>query len=306
MDENEAVSQRFNGTVALWYTSHHAVTTRDWDNIREFEGRYHPSLGYYKNDDPAVLRQHLQWMRRAGVDAIVYDCYGCKQLECTDMPTDRTLPLLMEELAHQEGESRKIQLIIWLEKYIYNPSLEQYRTALAWVKENLAEQPYYYQWGGRPLVVTYHNGPNEAIDEIEWENDYFALKRIRPYHSDVWSYVEHYPQRLGRDWMVVSPGFDPYLEQAYLAKYVNNEANPDLNKIREEGRKYAADRGNGEFFTKQLLRARQGDPKIIFISGWNDWQYANHIEPAAEYGCQYVDMAARLLGREAETAPYRD
>ena len=50
---------------------------------------------------------------------------------------------------------------------------------------------------------------------------------------------------------------------------------------------------------------RYGNP-IHLHSGWNDWQYANQIEPAVEYGCQYVDLAASLLGRAAETAPYRD
>ena len=68
-------------------------------------------------------------------------------------------------------------------------------------------------------MLTYHNGDNHAIDEVEWENEFFTLRRIRPYHSDVWSYVEHYPQRLSREWMAVSPGSDPYLEHAYLAKY---------------------------------------------------------------------------------------
>lgn len=67
-----------------------------------------------------------------------------------------------------------------------------------------------------------------------------------------------------------------------------------------------ADREDGAFFERQLLRARAGNPEIIFISGWNDWQYGNQIEPAEEYGCQYVDLAARLLGRERETAAYRD
>ena len=154
-------------------------------------------------------------------------------------------------------------------------------------------------------MVTYHNGTNEAIDEIEWENDYFTLRRIRPYHSDVWSYVEHYPQRLNREWMVASPGSDPYLELAYLAKYYHKDPQPDLAKIRQDSLKSADDRAGGEYFKKQLLRARDGNPNILFISGWNDWQYANHIEPAVEYGYQYVDMAARLLGRTDETAHYR-
>ena len=66
-----------------------------------------------------------------------------------------------------------------------------------------------------------------------------------------------------------------------------------------------ADREDGAYFERQMLRARYADPDIIFISGWNDWQYANHIEPTEEYGFQYVDTAATLLGRAEETQPYR-
>jgi hypothetical protein len=305
MDEQQAVATRYDGTVAVWYSAHYQKDPRDWNNIEEFKGQYHPLQGYYRCDDRDVLRRQLHEMRRAGVDAIVYDCYGTAKFELTDLPEDRTLKLLAEELAHQEGESRKLKLIIWLEKYYVNPTIENYRLALRHVRENLAECDFYYRYDDRPLVVTYHNGNNMAIDEIEWENDYFTLKRIRPYHSDVWSYVEHYPQRLNREWMVASPGFDPYLEMAYVAKYYHKEPDPDFEQIRARGREYAADRENGEYFKKQLLRCRYGDPRVIFISGWNDWQYANHIEPAVEYGYQYVDMAARLLGREAETAAYR-
>jgi hypothetical protein len=306
MDEQQAISTSYNGTVAVWFTTHYQTDPRDWRNIEEFHGQYHPLAGYYKSEDPQVLRQQLHDMRRAGIDAIVYDCYGTAQWTLADLPNDRALALLCDELSHQEEEARKLQLIIWLEKYFINPPLAEYRDALRYVRENLAERGFYYRYGGRPLVVTYHNGTNEAIDEIEWENDYFTLRRIRPYHSDVWSYVEHYPQRLNREWMVASPGSDPYLELAYLAKYYHKDPQPDYEKIRQDSLKSADDREGGEYFKKQLLRARYGNPNIIFISGWNDWQYANHIEPAVEYGYQYVDMAARLLGRAAETASYRD
>jgi hypothetical protein len=305
MNTAEAQASRYEGTVAVWFTSHYQIDSRDWDNIEEFDGPHHPLVGYYKSDDAGVLRQQLQWMRRAGIDAIVYDVFSSGKWDLSDLPKDRTLALLAEELDQQEDEERKLHLIIWLEKYLGNPSLDQYRYALDYVREHMAERDSYFRYAGRPLVVTYHNGRNEAIDQIEWENEYFALYRIRPYYSDVWCYVDHYPQRLSREWMVASPGFDPYLEHAYVAKHVRGEAEPDLDEIYRASRKGAAEREGGAYFEKQLLRARYGNPDIIFISGWNDWQYANQIEPAVEYGFQYVDQAARLLGREAETAAYR-
>ena len=305
MTEQQAQSQRFNGTVAVFFTAHYQVTTRDWDNIREFNGPHHPLAGPYRSDDPVVLTRQLHEMRRAGIDAIVYDCYGFREWTLTDMPKDRTLAMLADSLDHQSNETRKLKLIIWLEKYMYNPTLEEYRFALDYVRKHLAGREFYVAWQGRPLVLTYHNGDNQAIDEVEWENDFFTLRRVRPYQSDVWSYINHYPQRLSREWMVASPGFDPYLENAYIETHVKKEPNVDLDALRRDTRKHAADREDGAYFRKQLLRAREGDPAFLFLSGWNDWQYASQIEPAVEYGFQYVDMAARLLGRQAETAPYR-
>lgn len=306
MNETKAQTTRFEGTVAVFFACHYQVDRRDWTNIEEFGGPHHPLIGYYKSDDPEVIQQQLRWMRRAGIDAIVYNAYGTVKMDPVDLPKDRALALLVEALEHQDTEQRKLQLIIYVEKYIGNPTLDEYRCALNYVREHLAEKAFYYHYEGRPLVVTYHNGRNDVIDEIEWENEYFTLRRVRPYYSDVWCYVDHYPQRLSREWMVASPGFDSYLEHAYIAKHVDKQVDFDLDKIRKDTRKGAAEREEGAYFERQLLRARHGNPNIIFISGWNDWQYANQIEPAVEYEYQYVDMAARLLGRKVETALYRD
>ncbi len=260
--------------------------------IEEFKGQYHPLYGYYQCDDPQILRRQLHDIRRAGIDTIVCCCYGSVEFDLMDLPKDRTLALLAQELAGQEAESRKLKLVIYLEGYVAHPDLESYRFALNYIRENLAGCDFYFQYAGRPLVLIYYDGDNYAIDEVEWENDFVTLRRIKPYHSDVSSYVEHYPQRLSRKWMVASPGSDPYLAVAHMAKYVHKEAAPDFAKIRVDSLASADDREDGEYFKRQLLRARYGNPSIIFISGWNDWQYANHIEPAVEYGYKYVDMAA--------------
>ena len=158
MNADAARKNRYQGTLAVWYSTHYQVDSRDFDNVREFHGRHHPQLGSYRSDDAAVLRTHLQWMQ---------------------------------------------------------------------------------------------------------------------------------------------------MEQAYVAKYIHKESNPDYDAIRRKCDPYAAAREDGRFFEKQMLRAREGDPRIILLSTWNDWQFANQIEPAVEYGFQYVDLAGRLAGREAETEPYR-
>jgi hypothetical protein len=94
------------------------------------------------------------------------------------------------------------------------------------------------------------------------------------------------------------------MEFAFITKYVNKQP-VDTKALRERGKVVVEQRADGKTFENQLLKARQIDPKLIFISGWNDWACCLQIEPAKEYGFKYVDIAARLLGREAETRPYR-
>ena len=96
MDERKAEATRYDGTVAIWYGSHFENTGRhDWEPIKEWNGPFHPVLGEYKTDDRKVVRRHLRWLRRAGVDVIVYDtCRIQPELTLLDLPKQKTLQLL--------------------------------------------------------------------------------------------------------------------------------------------------------------------------------------------------------------------
>jgi hypothetical protein len=300
MDADRAAATRFDGTVAVWFTTHFQVTSRDWDTIRDVGGPHHPAAGTYRSDDPATLARQLDEMRRTGIDLIIYDAFATDELPLTDFSQDRALPMLVEALSDQPGNERPLRLAMYIEKYDGDPSEEEYEAALGFIRENLADRDFYFRYRGKPLVTPFLGGYPASLDEVEWRNDDFTFRRIRPFGSDVWSYVHPYPQPLRRDWMVVSPGYDSYLEEVFLARKAGR---CDLAALREKAT--AADREDGAFFERQILRARAADPEILFISGWNDWQYANQIEPAVEYGYKYVDLAARLLGRSEETSVYR-
>ena len=305
MDAGAAERTRYQGTVAIWYGSHFEDTAKhDWEPIKEWNGPFHPLLGGYKTSDPEVVRQHLHWLRRAGVDVIFYDvCRIQPELTLLELPKQKTLQRLVDALAHQEKETRRLQLALWLEKWNSNPTAEQYRFGLEYVRETLALNDLYYRLDGKPLVVTYLNGASPEIDAIDRE--YAPLLSIRRLSADPnvkgWKY---FGPAGDEECMTVNPGADGFLEEAFIAKYVNKKM-VDGEAYRKRGKAAFEQRAGGKYFENQLLKARQVDPKLIFISGWNDWAWCLQIEPAKEYGFQYVDLAARLLGREAETRPYR-
>lgn len=305
MDAAKAEKTRYDGTVAICYFSHFEDTaSHDWEPIKEWNGPYHPSLGEYKTDDRNIVRQHLQWLRRAGVDVIVYDVARIQpELTLLELPKQKTLQLLVEELSHQEQEPRKLKLVIWMEKWNSNPTSEQYRFGFEYIRENLASRDFYYCLDGKPLVLTYLNAPAPNLDKIDEEyKPTFTLRRVSPSRSmPGWRY---FGPAGDKECMTVNPGADGFLEDGFITKYVNKRP-VDTKALRERGKAAIAQRADGKYFENQLLEARQADPKVILISGWNDWAWCLQIEPAKEYGLKYVDIAARFLGREAETRPYR-
>lgn len=302
MTTADAENVRYNGTVAIWYSGHFEDSVaHDWVPIKEWNGPYRPLLGEYQTGDRAVVRKHLQWMRRAGVDVIVYDVVRVQpELTILELAKQKTLQLLIDELSHQEQEARKLKLAIWLEKWNTNPTPKQYRFGLEYVRKNLADRDFYYHLHGKPLLIRYPNGEAPALDAIEREPEnqsFFTLRRM----GREWSYLG---LSGNQECTTVSPGADAYLETAFITQCVNH-GEVDVEALRRHGKEVVRQRDDGRLFERQLLQARQANPELIFISGWNDWCYCLQIEPAVEYGFTYVDTAARLLGREAETARYR-
>lgn len=305
LDETTATKTRYAGTVAIWYGSHFEDSIQhDWVPIKEWNGPFHPLLGEYRTDDLDVVRQHLHWLRRAGVDLILYDvCRIQSELTLLDLSKQKTLQLIAAELSHQQGETRPLKLALWIEKWNSNPTPEQYRFGLEYIREHLADRDFYFRVDGKPLVITYLNRPSPEIDAIDRENESrFALQRVSPSRNQPgWQYLGPAGDQAC---MTVNPGADGYMEHAFITQVIRKQP-VDVEKLRAHAPKVLEQRAGGKLFAQQLLAARGVDPRVIFISGWNDWAYCLQIEPAREYGFTYVDMAARLLGREAETRPYR-
>jgi glycoprotein endo-alpha-1,2-mannosidase len=305
LDVRSAEKTRYQGKVAIWYGSHFEDTaSHDWEPIKQWNGPFHPLLGDYKTSDPEVVRQHLRWLRRAGVDVIFYDlCRVQPELTILDLPKQKTLQLIIEELSHQDKEPRKLQLAIWMEKWNSNPTAAEYRFGLDYIRKNLAGRDFYCRHDGKPLVVTYLNKPSPEIDRLDQEYaPLLTIRRISPFR-DVKGWRYFGPDG-DKECMTVNPGADGFMEEAFITKYIEKKPVDD-EAFRKRGRAAVEQRADGQYFENQLLQARQVDPQLIFISGWNDWAWCLQIEPAKEYGFKYVDIAARLLGREAETKPYR-
>jgi hypothetical protein len=313
--------------VATWFSTSYEYDQRDFDGIKKYGNAYHPTLGYYKSGDRKILETQLQWMRRAGIDFFLLDCTSSLFRGPTDAIGDRTLKAVADLLDKQESQSRKLEFCIFVEKYLMTPNAQELDAVLEYVQKELAGHRYYTKLHGKPLVILYVN--DEVNEMVKAAREKFKKLEIRVvsgefFDASYWRYVEKYPQTLSTEWIPVSPGFDSslemlYVRDAYLAtkepelkqylQHILSRWNlEDMEVTAETVRKNAffkEERLDGSTYRQQLLRAVEKNPEIIYISGWNDWQFGNQIEPGVEYGFQYVDTTADLLGRAGDVKEYR-
>ena len=297
--------------VAIWFTSTYEYDQRDFQLIQKYGNKYHPELGYYRSGDRKIMETQLDWIRKSGTDVIVFDCTSSLFRTPRDVKEDKTLKLLMELLKNQDDKKRKLYFCLFIERYVGDPKYDEILDILEYSKKNLVDFPYYFKKDGRPFFVVYANSNiTTSVKKASEKYEDFDLKIVSGEYIDpsYARYVLKYPQELRDDWMPVSPGFDSTLEQMYLRDiYLMSKDEPlrqyftkvdaDIDEVRRNPR-FVMKRESGEAYRKQLERAVKHNPEIIYISGWNDWQFGNHIEPAEEYGFKYIDLTAEILGRD--------
>lgn len=296
--------------IAVWFTSTYEYDQRDFQLIKKYGNPYHPKLGCYRSGDRKIMETQLDWMRDSGIDVIVFDCTSSLFRTPRDVIGDKTVTLLMELLKNQDDKKRKLYFCLFIERYMGDPKYDEIIDVLEYSKKSLVEFPYYFKKDGKPFFVVYANSNiTDIVEKAQKKYPYFDLKIVSGEYIDPGyaRYVLKYPQDLRDDWIPVSPGFDSSLEQMYLRdiylmskdeslrKYFS-ESDADIDKVRSNPR-FSMERENGEAYKRQLKRAIEHNPEIIFISGWNDWQFGNHIEPAEEHGDKYISIAAEMLGR---------
>ena len=135
---------------------------------------YYPALGAYSSNDPAVVEQHMRWLRQAGIGVIITSWWGQGSRE------DKVVPLLL-----QTAKRYEIKVTFHIEPY-------NGRTA-----ESLASdvQYLYEQYGSHPAFFRstatsrYSPGAEQAGMFFVWsigakgaeENPYRQITGERPW-----------------------------------------------------------------------------------------------------------------------------
>lgn len=221
-----------------------------------------PELGYYVQPDEFLYRRHIQLLSIAGVDALAFDI------------TNRiTYPehylSLLETLQKVESEGNRTQKVTFLlNSHHAGAARDVYDTLY---KPGRFE-PFWFRWQGKPLLMADPAGHDEEVA------DFFTFRRSWAWTKgqdwfgdgkDRWPWLDHYPQGYGwhddpatPEQTVVSISQHP-ISNCGRSFSKGKEPPPEERTVRTIA--------EGRFFAEQWERALEIDPRVLFITGWNEW-----------------------------------
>jgi len=242
-----------------------------WGPRNAFHFWGEPLFGYYRSDDPWVLRRHAELLSDAGIDFLVFDA--------TNAAIYKDVIL---QLCRVFDEQRRLGEHVPQITFMVNTHARQTADRILQTFYKPSEHPenrypeLWFQWKGKPLLLC---DPKEASPEVA---EFFTLRKAHwPFElvntHNAWHWEATYPQVYSYD------------TDASKAEEVNVSVGQNLHQ--DDGRVEMMSTGkargrsfhdgkldtranawqHGFNFEEQWQRAFELDPEVVFLTGWNEW-----------------------------------
>lgn len=235
--------------------------------------------GFYKTNDIWVLRRHAELLADAGVDVLFFDnTNGTFTWRDSYIPIYETFTKALEDgvnvpkisflLPFGDQSSTMTQLsMIYQDIYLR----EKY-------------QKLWFYWDGKPMVMAHKNAITGSSDIAKELRGYFTFRGGQPGYlventsPDTWGWLSTYPQATYKSkkdkenveeitvGVAVNHNYKTHQITAMNGENVIGRTYTSKGiDTREDAVKYGAN------FAEQFDYALEVDPKVIFITGWNEW-----------------------------------
>ena len=235
--------------------------------------------GFYKTNDVWVLRRHAELLADAGVDVLFFD-----NTNGTFTWRDSYIPIY-ETFSKALEDGVNVPKISFLLPF-GDQSSTMTQVGMIYQDIYLREkyQQLWFYWDGKPMLMAHKNAITGSSDLAKEIRSYFTFRGGQPGYLvgttsyDTWGWLSTYPQATYR-----ARSNKDVIEQMTVGVAVNhNYKTHQITAMNGEnviGRTYTSKgidtRENavkyGANFAEQFDYALEVDPRVIFITGWNEW-----------------------------------
>jgi glycoprotein endo-alpha-1,2-mannosidase len=261
---------------------------------RNISSDYYPELGAYSSNDPAVVAQHMAWLRQAGVGVIIVSWWGQGSIG------EHPVPLILQ-MANRYGikvafhiepySGRTANGLVNDIKYLYN----KYGSDPAFFRTTSSSL---YSMGNQPKgmffvwSIGYTESDGQQVQADYWQNamdEIHALPDsalviantlqtswINGGHFDgLYNYITlHVDQDGGFGWSQGLPPGALYVPSVMPGNSARRVGYPESTYV---------DRADGQTYNEQWTAALGTgvQPELVTITSFNEWHEGSMIEPPA-------------------------
>ncbi len=264
-----------------------------WGPKKEFHFWGEPLYGYYLSDDEWVLRKHVQLLTNAGIDFLVFDTTNAAIYK-------NVYDVLFSILDEYYNQGWNVPKFVF---YTNTKSGETIKQIYEDIYKGGRYQHLWFHWDDKPLII---GDPKECTDEIQQ----FFTFRLNQWPNEEkkqggFPWIDFVrPQRVFKnekgeiEVINVSVAQHPsvVLSDTPFYGYGGNWGRNYHNGKNDE-RKDAIHWGYN--IQEQWDFALKKDPKIIFLTGWNEW-IAMRFDGPKERPVRFIDQATLEFSRDME------
>jgi hypothetical protein len=262
----------------------------------------YPALGRYSSDDAAVMRQHVQWAKQAGIDGFIVSWKSTDAL-------NRRLEQLIDIA---EAEDFKLSIIYQGLDFERQPlPIDRIAADLSYFVDHYARRKPFDLFD-RPLVIwsgTWEFSRDDLAKVTAQRRQQLLMlaseRNATDYErlADVFDGNAYY-------WSSVNPETFPAYQDKLnaMSSAVHDHAGlwiapaaPGFD-ARLVGGTRVVERREGATLRQQMDTARQSSPDAIGLISWNEFSENSHIEPSVKYGTRYLEVLADIQGAPAPVA----
>lgn len=253
-----------------------------------------PLWGYYRSDDPFVIRKNAIMLANAGIDVIFFDCTN------GTWTWKKSYEAIFAGFQAAMQEGVKVPKIAFMLNFVPNQNTVVELRQL--YNDLYAPGLYKDLWfcmEGKPVIMAHPEGLDAKNETDKAIASFFCFKRNEPGYfaqdvpagKSVWGWCSVFPQTrfgLGKDGsveqMTVSiaqnaskyglVAMNDYRGNVFGRGYAKDDWSPEfvchgrkktVNSAEKDSWKY------GRNFQQQWNYAIKNDPQVVFITGWNEW-----------------------------------
>lgn len=265
---------------------------RAWEGYSGYHHWNEPLFGYYSTNDEYVLRKHAEMLADAGIDFIAFDCTNGSYTWTESYMT------LLKVFSEAKKDGVRVPKITFMSNFApidatWNLVKQLYKELY---RPGLYNDLWFY-WEGKPLMWAYPHTIPEYDDMGSEILEFFTFRY--PYAEGIWPLDENYSW--GWSGYYPNKGYvkkNGVYEQMPISIAINHGGpmnNPDawgrafshsgyessytyggkttlVHSKMENAIKY------GIFIQEQWDYVIEENPKIVFVTGWNEWVAIRHEE----------------------------